>query len=124
MNIKGTIHGRHIEDSTNKFTVKVLRPPCYNVIFRDEQWETWNVLAETEEGALRIAQYHFYNSNCITLVKKSVTDFNHPSGHIIFIPIEVEMISIDGKMEEFMSSETCRHIESVITQYYPDWFNH
>mgnify|MGYP006919530617 FL=1 len=27
-----------------------------------ERWEKWNVLAETKEGARKIAKYHFYQS--------------------------------------------------------------
>lgn len=28
-----------------------------------ERWENWTVLAETKEGARKIAEYHFYQSN-------------------------------------------------------------
>lgn len=28
-----------------------------------ERWEKWTVLAETKEGAKKIAEYHFYQSN-------------------------------------------------------------
>jgi hypothetical protein len=28
-----------------------------------ERWENWTVLAETKEGAKKIAEYHFYQSH-------------------------------------------------------------
>jgi len=28
-----------------------------------ERWENWTVLAETKDGARKIAEYHFYQSN-------------------------------------------------------------
>jgi len=64
-----TIHAQHIEIARQAFLVRVPRAPCFNVIFRPARWETWRVLGETAEGALRIARYHFYRSSQIELVE-------------------------------------------------------
>ena len=64
-----TIHAQHIEPARQEFLVRVLRAPCFNVVFRPARWETWRVLGETAEGALRIARYHFYRSGQIELVE-------------------------------------------------------
>lgn len=66
--IVSTIHAQHIEPPEKAFLVRVLRAPCFNVIFRPAQWETWRVLAQTAEGAQRIARYHFYLSTEFELV--------------------------------------------------------
>jgi len=63
-----TIHAQHIETARREFLVRVLRAPCFNVVFRPARWETWRVLGETAEGALRIARYHFFRSGQIELV--------------------------------------------------------
>ena len=55
-----TIHAQHIEAARQEFFVRVRRAPCFNVLFKPARWETWRVLGETAEGALRIAKYHFY----------------------------------------------------------------
>ena len=64
-----TIHAQHIEAAQREFFVRVLRSPCFNVFFKPARWETWRVLAETAEGALRIAKYHFYRSDQIQLAE-------------------------------------------------------
>lgn len=64
-----TIHARHIEAAKREFFVRVLRAPCFNVFFKPARWETWRVLAETAEGALLIAKYHFYRSDQIQLAE-------------------------------------------------------
>ena len=64
-----TIHAQHIEAAQQEFLVRVLRAPCFNVLFKPARWETWRVLAETAEGALRIAKYHFYRSDQIQLAE-------------------------------------------------------
>jgi hypothetical protein len=60
--IPGALYSRHIEEPKEAFRVAVLRSPCYNVLYRPEHWESRCILAETPEGAMRIAQYHFYMS--------------------------------------------------------------
>ena len=64
-----TIHAQHIEAARQEFFVRVLRAPCCNVFFKPARWETWRVLGETAEGALRIAKYHFYRSDQIQLAE-------------------------------------------------------
>lgn len=64
-----TIHAQHIEAAKQEFFIHVLRAPCFNVLFKPARWETWRVLAETAEGALRIAKYHFYRSDQIQLAE-------------------------------------------------------
>ena len=63
-----TVYAQHIEAPKREFLVRVLRAPCFNVLFRPARWETWRVLAETGDGACRIAKYHFYRSHRIALV--------------------------------------------------------
>lgn len=64
-----TIRAPHIEPPQEEFLVRILRAPCFNVVFRPAQWETWRVLARTTEGAQRIAKYHFYHSLEIQLAE-------------------------------------------------------
>lgn len=62
-----TIYSKHIEKPIRTFGVRVLHRACFNVFYRPERWETWRVLAQTPEGALRIARYHFYGARQICL---------------------------------------------------------
>ena len=64
-----TIHAQHIEAAKQEFFIHVLRAPCFNIFFKPARWETWRVLGETAEGALRIAKYHFYRSARIELAE-------------------------------------------------------
>jgi hypothetical protein len=64
-----TIHAQHIEAARQEFFVRVPRTPCFNVLFKPARWETWRVLGETAEGALRIAKYHLYRSDQIQLAE-------------------------------------------------------
>lgn len=68
-----TIQCNAIEKPTQKFSCKVLRSAS-RMRYQDgsdgkwkpvqsERWEDWTVLAETKEGATKVAQYHFYNSD-------------------------------------------------------------
>jgi len=68
MPISGTIHSRHLEEPKEQFMVRVLRRPCFNVFLKPARWEMWKVLAETEEGAMRVARHHFYNAETIQLL--------------------------------------------------------
>ena len=67
-----SIHAQHIEAAKQEFFIRVLRAPCFNVLFKPACWETWRVLGETAEGALRIARYHFYRSDQIQLAEAGV----------------------------------------------------
>jgi len=67
-----TIQCPAIEKPMRKFLCDVLRPATsmhYQEItgewkpIQPERFEQWNVLAETKEGARKIAEYHFYRSN-------------------------------------------------------------
>lgn len=58
--IQGTLYAHHIEEPKEIFRVAVLRSSSWNVLYKPEHWEGRRVLAETPEGAMKIAQYHFY----------------------------------------------------------------
>lgn len=58
-----TIKCNAIEKPERKFLCKVLRAAVFNVFYQPEKWEEWIVLAETKEGARKIAEYHFYRSD-------------------------------------------------------------
>jgi hypothetical protein len=64
----GTIHSRHIEEPKETFYIWVCRAPCFNVFLRPARWEMWKVLAETAEGAIKIAKYHFHNAQEIQFI--------------------------------------------------------
>lgn len=60
-----------IEKPNRQFSCDVLRSTSnmhYQEItgewkpIQPERWENWTVLAETKEGARKIAEYHFYQS--------------------------------------------------------------
>lgn len=72
-----TIQCPAIEEPVRAYYVRVLRAPCYNVIFRPERWEVWRVLASTEAGAMRVARYHFYRSSRMEFCEAA--DFALPS---------------------------------------------
>jgi hypothetical protein len=67
-----TIKCGSIEKPVNTFICNVLRGES-SMRYQDtdgklkpvqpERWEQWNVLAETEAGAKKIAEYHFYQSD-------------------------------------------------------------
>lgn len=57
-----TISCPAIEKPEKEFRCRVLRAACTNVFFTPERWEDWVVLAQTEVGARRIAEYHFFRS--------------------------------------------------------------
>jgi len=69
----GTIECRAIEKPNIKFKCDVLRAHSnMNYLdshdgklkpIRPERWEQWNVLAQTLDGARKVAQYHFYQSD-------------------------------------------------------------
>jgi hypothetical protein len=66
-----TIKCPSIEKPLKQFACEVLRPAS-NMRYQDttgewkpvqpERWEIWQVLAETIDGARKIAEYHFYQS--------------------------------------------------------------
>lgn len=69
-----------IESPITKFSCDVLRSAS-NMRYQDaadgkwkpvqpEKWEEWTVLAETKEGAKKIAEYHFYNSDSSNIIIK------------------------------------------------------
>lgn len=68
-----TIQCRSIEKPVNSFLCNVLRGEsnmryldsvdCQLKPVQPSRWEEWNVLAETKEGARKIAEYHFYQSD-------------------------------------------------------------
>jgi hypothetical protein len=63
-----TIHASHIEKPEKEFYVKFLHAPYFNVYFHVAKCVTVKVLAETPDGALKIAQYHYFDSSNFTLV--------------------------------------------------------
>lgn len=68
MAVSGTIQNPQIERSVKTFKCKVKRAAVDNVIHRDPRWEEWRVLAETKEGAKKIAEYHFYRAHKIIIM--------------------------------------------------------
>ena len=67
-----------IEKPLKKFLCKVLRAES-ELEYQDSQdglwkpihpenWEYWGILAETQEGAKKIAEYHFYLSNAKNII--------------------------------------------------------
>lgn len=69
MTVSGTIQAHHIEQPLRTFKCKVKRHAVDNVIHRDSRWEEWRVLAETKDGARRIAEYHFYRAHKIVIIE-------------------------------------------------------
>jgi hypothetical protein len=61
--IMPTIHCTAIEKPAKKFVCRVKRAPVSNVLFKPARWEDWTVLAETKEGAFKVACWHFYLSD-------------------------------------------------------------
>jgi hypothetical protein len=57
-----TIHGQHIEPPEKSFTVEFQQGAYFNVFYHPPKRRTVNVLARTEQGAIKIAQYHFFMS--------------------------------------------------------------
>ncbi len=57
-----TLQGRHIEKPQASFIVKFWQKEYFNVLRHPEGQRVVKILAETAEGALRIAQYHFFLS--------------------------------------------------------------
>lgn len=57
------IHASFIEKPRHQFTVCFERPPYYNVLWFPGGTRTVIVLAETEEGALKVARYHYHNGS-------------------------------------------------------------
>jgi hypothetical protein len=76
VNTSGTVYSHHIEKPIDTFLFHIHRGPCYNVFYKAPRWEYWNVKAQTEEGALKIAQYHFYNAIEINRVKLAIDLFS------------------------------------------------
>lgn len=58
-----TIQNNAIEKPDTRFRCRVLRAACNNVFYTPERWEEWDVLAQTEAGAKKIAEYHFFMSD-------------------------------------------------------------
>jgi hypothetical protein len=66
-----TIHASHIEQPLYEFFVEweALRKPTAEADLHWENGVRWaRVLAETEEGAIRIAQYHHYMGRRYTII--------------------------------------------------------
>lgn len=55
-----TLYGQHIEKPVTAFTVKFWQREYVNVIRHPAGERMVKILAETAEGAVRIAQYHFF----------------------------------------------------------------
>ena len=68
MAVSGTIQNSQIEHPSRTFKCKVKRSAVDNVIHREPRWEEWRVLAETKDGARRIAEGHFYRAHQIIIM--------------------------------------------------------
>lgn len=53
-----TIHASHIEAPRSRFGIRFWADAYINILAFEEGWRQCWVLAETSEGALRIAKYH------------------------------------------------------------------
>jgi len=63
-----TIYSAHIEEPINEFFV-AFDAPAYTNILRFEAGKRWaRILAETPEGAVRIARYHHFSGNNFELL--------------------------------------------------------
>ncbi len=56
------LRAEHIEKAVREFIVELEHGPYFNVFFHPAETKLYEVLAETPEGALKIAQYHFFIS--------------------------------------------------------------
>jgi len=63
-----TIHARHIESPTREFFVSWYSPAYLNVLLFDPGTRWARVLAQTTQGALRIAQYHHFSGRDFTIL--------------------------------------------------------
>lgn len=63
-----TLHAPHIEKSDRQFRVRWDAPAYFNVLYFQASPREATVLAETPEGALRIAQYHHFRGRNFELV--------------------------------------------------------
>ncbi len=57
------IVGDHIEKPVRRFRVKFWYADRFNQLRHPSQWRIIDVLAETLEGALEIAKYHFFSGD-------------------------------------------------------------
>jgi len=65
-----TVFGRHIELQIHNFYISFIRSAYTNVLSHPEEQQVIKVRAETEKGALHIAEYHYglsgRNFHCIS----------------------------------------------------------
>lgn len=66
--IYATIHSSHIEKPSKSFYVSFYRPRYFNVYWHEGGYRTVKVLADTSEGALKIAKYHWRRGKEFKLV--------------------------------------------------------
>jgi len=57
------ILGDHIEEPATRFRVKFIYTDRFNKLRHPSQWQVIDVLAETLEGAIEIAKYHFFSGH-------------------------------------------------------------
>lgn len=69
MAVNGTIQANNIEQPLKTFKCKVKRHVIDNNIYQESPWEEWRVLAETKDGAKRIAEYHFFRAHKIVIIE-------------------------------------------------------
>ncbi len=64
----GTLSAPHIEAPARPFTIEYFAPAYINLLRFEAGWRRVRVLAETRDGALRVARYHHYRGRDFTLV--------------------------------------------------------
>lgn len=65
-----TIHAQHIEPPEKPFTVEFQQSGYFNVFYHPPKRRTVKILAQSNYGALKIAEYHFFISGNNFKLKK------------------------------------------------------
>jgi hypothetical protein len=64
-----TIFAGHIESPKKEFVVEFFHPKYFNVFWQGGKRRIIKVLAQTADGAIKIAKYHFYSGSDFHLKK-------------------------------------------------------
>jgi len=59
LRLSATLHSRHIEAPERPFFMTFIRERYFNVYWHPAERRLVRVLAETEDGAMRILRYHY-----------------------------------------------------------------
>jgi len=70
-----TVFAGHIEKPEYPFVVSFNHPGYFNVFWHPAEKRYINVLAETKEGALKVAEYHYYTGSNFEVIQKGVSPY-------------------------------------------------